>query len=160
MKATLSVETNTGPAFDEVRATRLLGDLVRICREGEELFRSAAERCGCDGLRGHLMERAQQRAGFHAALGTLQRRHGATGAQALESLTGWVEGWETFVPSSDDALLQEAEKHEAEASRRYRLVLEEYPGCFAADVSVLAFHLRQIGRSQEFLRNLHATVAG
>ena len=157
MNATINEVSAKTPDATEIRASRMLGDLIRICRDGEEIHRSAAERCTSDSLRAVLMERSHQRAGFVAALQTLQRRHGASNREA-GSVAGavqraWTELRAALTPTSDDAILVELDDHEASAIQGYRGILEDFPiGLYAADAAVISFHLREIGRSRDGLR--------
>ncbi|BCU76286.1 hypothetical protein llg_10010 [Luteolibacter sp. LG18] len=112
------------------------------------------------------MERSHQRAGFVAALQTLQRRHGDS-AREGGSVTGavhraWNELRDVFSPSSDDSILGELDAHEATAIQSYRNILDDFPaGLYPADAAVISFHLREIGRSRDGLRALQsASVTG
>jgi len=151
----------------ETRASRMLGDLIRVCRDGEDFHRSAAERCASDNLRGHLMERSHQRAGFVAALQTLQRRHGEEDVQDGGSAGAavhrtWNELRDAFAPATDEAILAELDSCEASAIQGYRNILEDFPtGRYPADAAVISFHLREIGRCRDGLRALQtANLAG
>ncbi|MGC4015707.1 MAG: PA2169 family four-helix-bundle protein [Luteolibacter sp.] len=137
----------------EIRASRMLGDLIRICRDGEDFHRSAAERCASDSLRAHLMERSHQRAGFGSALQTLQRRHGEESVEATTRT--WTEMRQAFAPISDESILAELDASEASTLQGYRKVLEDFPtGSYPADGAVISFHIREIGRCRDGLRAL------
>lgn len=167
---TLVAESSARSSFSdssETRASRMLGDLIRLCRDGEDFHRSAAERCSSDNLRGHLMERSHQRAGFVAALQTLQRRHGEEsvhegGTAGAAGHRTWNELRDVFAPATDEAILSELDSCEASAIQGYRNVLDDFPtGRYPTDAAVISFHLREISRSRDGLRGLQtANLAG
>lgn len=144
----------------EIRASRMLGDLIRFCRDGEAFHRAAAERCSSDSMRTLLMERSHQRAGFVAALQTLQRRHGEESVREDGPVTAaahrsWNEMRNAFPPVTDEAILSELDASEGSAIQGYRNVLDDFPtGLYPADAAVISFHLREIGRSRDSLRTL------
>ncbi|MFD0893292.1 PA2169 family four-helix-bundle protein [Luteolibacter ambystomatis] len=166
MNTTVAEPSAKSPDATEVRASRMLGDLIRVCRDGEDFHRSAAERCVSDSMRAHLMERSHQRAGFVAALQTLQRRHGGDSVRESGSVAAahrtWNEMRDAFSPITDEAILSDLDAAEASAIQGYRNILNDFPaGLYPADAAVIAFHLREIGRSRDSLRALQtANLAG
>lgn len=157
MSATAAVEIKKPVDGTEVRAIRMLGDLIRVCRDGEDGYRAAADRCQTEAHRDFFTDRSHQRAGFVSALQTLQRRHGEDHAVESGSLGGtlhraWLEIRDTMTSAGDEEILDEMLRADCSAVQTYRDILDDYPvGLYPADASVIAFHLREIGRARDGL---------
>ncbi|HEY8961053.1 MAG TPA: PA2169 family four-helix-bundle protein [Luteolibacter sp.] len=155
-------EPSSDPPADstEQRTHRLLGDLIRVCRDSEETFRLASERDEFAWLKADLLRRSVQRAGFAAALQTLLLHHGVASPVYGGSLTGalhrkWVEWRDTFKAPSTDAMLEELIQSETATLRAYRDTMEVYPvGLYPQDAAVIAFHAREIERTLNELQSL------
>jgi uncharacterized protein (TIGR02284 family) len=140
----------------DARACLQLSELIRVCLDAEDLYQSAAERCRCDVLRGRLMEKSHQRAGFVAALQTFQRRHGQNDPDEANSLSAmarlaWAELTSVFKTTADEEILHEIDNQERRAIKVYGAILREYPSdSFPEESSVISFQLRHILRDRDY----------
>jgi uncharacterized protein (TIGR02284 family) len=155
-------EPSSDPPADstEQRTHRLLGDLIRVCRDSEETFRLASERDELTWLKADLLRRSIQRAGFAAALQTLLHHHGVSSPAHGGSLAGtlhrkWVEWRDHFKAPTTEVMLEELIQSESAVLRAYRDTLEVYPvGLYPQDAAVIAFHSREIERTLNGLQSL------
>jgi len=155
-------EPSSDPPADstEQRTHRLLGDLIRVCRDSEETFRLASERDEFAWLKADLLRRSVQRAGFAVALQTLLQHHGVSSPAQSGSLAGalhrkWVEWRDNFKAPSTETMLEELIQSEAAALRAYHDTKEVYPvGLYPQDAAVIAFHAREIDRTMQELQSL------
>lgn len=138
----------------EARVARLLGDLIKVCRDGEEGYRFAAERVGDDAARDWLIHRSHQRAGFASALETLRIRHGG-GREESGTLGGtlhraWLGVRDWVSPAEISLVFDEIERGETSAIEAYRDILDDFPaGLYPTDAAVIEYQLREITRSRE-----------
>jgi uncharacterized protein (TIGR02284 family) len=164
--AAILAEPASDPPTDstEQRTRRLLGDLIRVCRDGEEAFRLASEREEFAWLKADFLRRSSQRAGFAAALQTLLLRHGVESPVETGSLAGslhrkWIEWRGTFKSPTPESMLDELFNHESAALRAYRDTAEVFPkGLYPQDASVIAFHAREIERTLHELQSLAVSI--
>lgn len=155
-------EPSSDPPADstEQRTHRLLGDLIRACRDSEETFRLASERDELAWLKADLLRRSIQRAGFATALQTLLHHHGVTSPTHSGSLAGtlhrkWVEWRENFKTPTTEVMLEELIQSESAVLRAYRDTMEVYPvGLYPQDAAVIAFHAREIERTLNEVQSL------
>lgn len=140
----------------EVHAIRMLGHLIRVCRDGEEGYRAAAEHSETESLREFFSLRYQQRTGFISALQTLQRRHGAEHVVQAGSLGGsihraWCELKGSLASATDEEIIDERRHAECVSVQTYRDILDDYPTLYPTDASVIAYQLREISRARDGL---------
>lgn len=107
--------------------TSVLNDLIETCRDGENGFRTAAEKVKDPSLKALFTKYSSQRAGYVQELSSLVSSLGETPAQsghvAATLHRGWMGLKEALSKDEDTALINEAEAGEDAAMKAYREAL-------------------------------------
>jgi uncharacterized protein (TIGR02284 family) len=104
--------------------TDVLNELIEICRDGEQGFRTAAAGIGDPTLRRLFESYAEQRASFARELQAEVARRGGEPARSGDALgalhRGWMKIREAASGNDEAAILAECERGEDAAVRAYR----------------------------------------
>jgi uncharacterized protein (TIGR02284 family) len=111
----------------DIRST--LNGLIETLKDGEEGFRTSADKLQDPALRAHFHSFASQRASFAIALqGEVARIGGepeTKGSTAASLHRGWIDLKSSVVGNSDHSILEEAERGEDSAVKNYRDALSK-----------------------------------
>jgi uncharacterized protein (TIGR02284 family) len=115
--------------MENSRVVEVLNDLIETSKDGEQGFRTSAERVESSSLRQTLEKRAQECATAAAELQALVRQYGGSpedsGSVAGAVHRGWVKLVGAVTGSDDKAILNECERGEDAALARYRAAARE-----------------------------------
>jgi uncharacterized protein (TIGR02284 family) len=111
-------------ATEEREVSGVLNDLIETCKDGEQGFRSAAEKAKASSLKSLFAQYAAQRAEYARELQGLVRQMGgdpATSGHVAGTLhRGWLNLKEALTKNEDKALIDECEAGEDAAVKNYR----------------------------------------
>lgn len=111
----------------DIRST--LNGLIETLKDGEEGFRTSADKLEDPALRAQFHSFASQRTAFASALQVEVSRIGGqpetTGSTAGSFHRGWIDLKSSVMGSSDHAILEEAERGEDSAVKAYRDALSK-----------------------------------
>lgn len=104
--------------------TSVLNELIETCRDGENGFRTAAEKVKDPTLKSLFLKYSSQRAGFVQELSSLVSSLGEkpaeSGHMAATLHRGWMGLKEALSSDEDTALINEAEAGEDAAMKAYK----------------------------------------
>jgi uncharacterized protein (TIGR02284 family) len=104
-----------------------LNNLIQICRDGQEGFRTAAEGVSNPGLKGQFERYSRQRASFAGELRDEVRRMGGEAAEGGSVSGSFHRGWlglkAALTGEDERAVLGECERGEESALAAYRAAL-------------------------------------
>lgn len=111
-------------ATEEREVSSVLNDLIETCKDGEQGFRSAAEKAKASSLKSLFAQYAAQRAEYARELQGLVSQMGgdpATSGHVAGTLhRGWLNLKEALTKNEDKALIDECEAAEDAAVKNYR----------------------------------------
>jgi uncharacterized protein (TIGR02284 family) len=146
-----------------VRST--INDLIETCKDGDEGFRTAAEKVKDATIKSDFLKFALQRAGF---AGELQAEVTRLGGEPAKSGTttgaihrGWIDLKSAVTGSSDHSILEEAERGEDAAVKNYRDALaKNLPADIEAIVSNQLREIQQTHNTVKAMRDRGKTMTG
>ena len=104
--------------------SNVLNDLIETCKDGEEGFRTSAEKVKDSSLKSLFSKYAAQRAGFvkelQAAVSQLGEKPAESGHVAAGLHRGWIRLKEALASDEDTAIINEAEAGEDAAMKSYK----------------------------------------
>ena len=113
----------------EKQTTSVLNDLIETCKDGEQGFRTAAEKAKDSSLKSLFMEYAAQRAEYARELQSVVAEFGddpaTTGHVSAAIHRGWINLKEALSKNEDKALIDECEAGEDAAVKNYREALSK-----------------------------------
>jgi uncharacterized protein (TIGR02284 family) len=116
--------TNTGTALDTKEVISILNGLIETSKDGEEGFRTAAEKVKDPSLKATFAKYSTQRATFARELQSAVSGLGgdpATSGHVVASLhRGWINLKEALAKDEDTAIVNECEAGEDAAMKNYR----------------------------------------
>ncbi len=116
-------------ATDNKDVTSVLNDLIETCKDGEEGFKTAAERAKDSSLKSLFSKYASQRASYVTELQSAVRALGedpATSGHVAASLhRGWINLKEALAKDEDKAIIFECESGEDSAMKSYKEALSK-----------------------------------
>lgn len=105
-------------------AISVLNNLIETCKDGEEGFRTSAEKAKDSSLKSLFSKYATQRAGYIQELTSAVTQLGGDPAQSGHVVAalhrGWINLKEAFARDEDKAIIFEAESGEDAAMKAYR----------------------------------------
>jgi uncharacterized protein (TIGR02284 family) len=112
------------------RVISLLNDLIEVCKDGQNGFRTAAEGLKDSALRDKCLQYAEQRGQFARELQDEVRQLGG-GAETKGSVAGalhrgWIDIKAAVTGKDDDAIIAECERGEDVAKETYEKAVNEY----------------------------------
>ncbi len=114
-------------ATETKEVTSVLNNLIETCRDGDNGFKSAAEKVKDPSLKALFLRYSAQRAGYVQELSTfvssLGEKPADTGHVAATLHRGWMGLKEALSKDEDTALIDEAEAGEDAAMKAYREAL-------------------------------------
>jgi len=120
------VATETNDTKDVVS---VLNDLIETCKDGEQGFRTAAEKAKDSSLKSLFSKYASQRAGYVTELQSAVRDIGgdpATSGHVAATLhRGWINLKEALSRDEDKAIINECESGEDAAIKNYKDALSK-----------------------------------
>jgi len=120
------VATETNDTKDVVS---VLNDLIETCKDGEQGFRTAAEKAKDSSLKSLFSKYASQRAGYVTELQSAVRDMGgdpATSGHVAATLhRGWINLKEALSRDEDKAIINECESGEDAAIKNYKDALSK-----------------------------------
>jgi uncharacterized protein (TIGR02284 family) len=139
----MATETN-----DTKAVVSVLNDLVETCKDGEQGYKTAAEKAKDSSLKSLFSKYASQRAGYVQELQSAVRELGGdpatTGHVAATLHRGWINLKEALSKDEDKAIIDECESGEDAAVKNYKDALSKsLPG------NVLSLVQRQFSGIQE-----------
>jgi uncharacterized protein (TIGR02284 family) len=140
----------------------VLNDLIEICRDGEQGFRTAATGIGDPRLRRLFESYAEQRASFARELQAEVARRGDEPARSGDAAgalhRGWMKIREAVSGNDEAAILAECERGEAAAVRAYRTAVDQrIPGDTA---DLVERQYVQVKDAHDHVRMLERSHAG
>jgi uncharacterized protein (TIGR02284 family) len=141
--------------------TKILNNLIEICKDGQEGFRDAAENAKHSDLKTLFASYSLQRAKFAGDLQQLVIHLGeepdTTSSVASVIHRGWIDLKSAFTHGSDHAILTECERGEDHAVSAFRSALAE---TLPADVrSIVAEQSEKVQASHDDMRNRRDAAA-
>ena len=116
-------------ATDNKDVTSVLNDLIETCKDGEQGFRTAADKAKDSSLKSLFSKYASQRAGYVQELQSAVRELGeepATSGHVAATLhRGWINLKEALSKDEDKALIFECESGEDAAMKNYKDALSK-----------------------------------
>lgn len=116
-------------ATDNKDVINVLNDLIETCKDGEQGFRTAAEKAKDSSLKSLFSKYASQRAGYVQELQSAVRELGgdpATSGHIAATLhRGWINLKEALAKDEDKALIFECESGEDAAMKNYKDALSK-----------------------------------
>ncbi len=113
----------------EKQTTSVLNDLIETCKDGEQGFRTAAEKAKDSSLKSLFAEYASQRAEYARELQSIVAEFGedpaTTGHVSATLHRGWIHLKEALSKNEDKALIDECEAGEDAAVKNYREALSK-----------------------------------
>lgn len=139
---------------EEIIAT--LNDLIETCKDGEDGFRTAAERVADAGLRTLFHTYERQRAQFAAELQEIVERLGGSpeksGSAGRAIHRGWMDIKPAVTKGAAASIVSEAERGEDQAVKSYR---EALGSGLPPDIrSVIERQFRQVREAHDRVRSL------
>lgn len=117
-------ETMNRTTTDKAEAVKVLNELIEVCKDGEYGFRECAEHAKAPDIKSTLGERARDCASAAAELQRLVATYGgkpeASGTAGGAIHRGWVSLRTALTKKDDQAVLEEAERGEDAALKKYR----------------------------------------
>jgi uncharacterized protein (TIGR02284 family) len=114
---------------DTKGVTSVLNDLIETCKDGEQGFRTAADKAKDSSLKSLFSKYASQRAGYVQELQSAVRELGgdpATTGHVVATLhRGWINLKEALSKDEDKALINECESGEDAAMKNYKDALSK-----------------------------------
>jgi uncharacterized protein (TIGR02284 family) len=152
-------------ATEEKEVRSALNDLIETCKDGEQGFRSAAEKAKESSLKSLFSKYAAQRAEYAQELQSLVTQLGgdpATSGHVAGTLhRGWLNLKEALSKNEDRALIDECEAGEDAAVKNYREARSKaLPANLAAIVQRQALGVEEAHRTLSDLKHGRATAAG
>jgi uncharacterized protein (TIGR02284 family) len=133
---------------DTKEVTSVLNDLIETCKDGEQGFKTAAERAKDSSLKSLFSKYASQRAGYVQELQSAVRELGgdpATSGHVAATLhRGWINLKEALSKDEDKAIINECESGEDAAVKNYKDALSK-----SLPASVLSLVQKQFSGIQE-----------
>ena len=146
-------------ANDNEATRSTLNDLIETCKDGEEGFRSGAEKLKQREVHLLFLELSQQRSRF---AGELQAEVTNMGGEPAKSGTtagaihrGWIGLKSAVTGDSDHAILEEAERGEDAAVKNYREALGKKLPDYIQEIVLRQF--REIEQAHRTVRELRDT---
>ena len=147
---------------DTKAVTSVLNDLIETCKDGEQGFRTAAERAKDSSLKSLFSKYASQRAGYVQELQSAVRELGGdpatTGHIAATLHRGWINLKEALSKDEDKAIINECESGEDAAMKNYKDALSK-----SLPANVLSLVQKQFSGVQEahgVIRDLKHSLQG
>jgi uncharacterized protein (TIGR02284 family) len=147
---------------DTKEVTSVLNDLIETCKDGEQGFRTAAEKAKDSSLKSLFSKYASQRAGYVTELQSLVRELGGdpatTGHVAATLHRGWINLKEALSKDEDKAIVNECESGEDAAIKNYKDALSK-----SLPANVLSLVQKQFAGVQEahgVVRDLKHSMQG
>jgi uncharacterized protein (TIGR02284 family) len=116
-------------ATDNNDVISVLNDLIETCKDGEQGFRTAAEKVKDSSLKSLFSKYASQRAGYVTELQAAVRELGgdpATSGHVAATLhRGWINLKEALAKDEDKAIIFECESGEDAAMKSYKEALSK-----------------------------------
>jgi len=149
--------------IDELRST--LNDLIETCKDGEQGFRTAAEKLQDTSIRAQFRTFGQQRAHFAGELQAEVTRLGdepaTSGSTSGAIHRGWIGLKSALTGDSDQAILDEAERGEDIAVKSYRDALSKHlPGDLEEIVDRQYRDVVQVHNMVRSMRETAKTMSG
>ncbi len=117
-------ETMDRTTTDKAEAVKVLNQLIEVCKDGEYGFGECAEHAKAPDVKATLRERARDCAAAAAELQRLVATYGgkpeASGTATGAIHRGWVSLRTVLTKKDDQAVLEEAERAEDSALKKYR----------------------------------------
>jgi uncharacterized protein (TIGR02284 family) len=149
-------------ASEAREVSEVLNELIRICRDGEQGFRTAATGIGDPTLRRLFESYAEQRASFARVLQAEVARRGDEPARSGDPAgalhRGWMKIREAVAGNDEAAILAECERGEDAAVRAYRDAADQRLPRDTADLVERQYV--QVKDAHDHLRILERSHAG
>ena len=150
-------------ATEEIRS--VLNDLIETCKDGEQGFRTAAEKATESSLKSLFAKYAAQRAEYAQELQSLVTQLGgdpATSGHVAGTLhRGWINLKEALSKNEDKAIIDECEAGEDAAVKNYREArAKALPANVAAIVQRQAAGVEEAHKALSDLKHGRAATAG
>ena len=147
----------------EVRS--ILNDLIETCKDGDEGFRSAAEKLKDSAIRSQFIQFSRQRAQFAGELQAEVTRMGGEPATSGSTTGAMHRGWiglkSALTGDNDHSILEEAERGEDAAVKNYRDALSKgLPGDIEAIVHRQLREIQQTHNTVRTIRDRGQTMTG
>ncbi len=127
--AFVSIEQEIQLATETKDVTSVLNELIETCKDGENGFRTAAEKVKDPSLKAMFSKYASQRAGYvqelTSAVSSLGEKPSESGHVAAVLHRGWMGLKEALTKDEDTALVNEAEAGEDMAMKAYKEALSK-----------------------------------
>jgi uncharacterized protein (TIGR02284 family) len=152
-------------ATEEKEVRSVLNDLIETCKDGEQGFRTAAEKAKESSLKTLFAKYAAQRAGYAQELQSLVTQMGgdpATSGHVAGTLhRGWINLKEALSKNEDKAIIDECEAGEDAAVKNYREARGKVlPANVAAIVQRQALGVDEAHKALSDLKHGRAATAG
>jgi uncharacterized protein (TIGR02284 family) len=152
-------------ATEEKEVRSVLNDLIETCKDGEQGFRTAAEKAKESSLKSLLAKYAAQRAEYAQELQSLVTQMGgdpATSGHVAGTLhRGWLNLKEALSKNEDKALIDECEAGEDAAVKNYREARGKgLPANVATIVQRQALGVEEAHKALSDLKHGRAATAG
>jgi uncharacterized protein (TIGR02284 family) len=152
-------------ATEEKEVRGVLNDLIETCKDGEQGFRTAAEKAKESSLKTLFAKYAAQRAGYAQELQSLVTQMGgdpATSGHVAGTLhRGWINLKEALSKNEDKAIIDECEAGEDAAVKNYREARgKALPANVAAIVQRQALGVEEAHKALSDLKHGRAATAG
>jgi uncharacterized protein (TIGR02284 family) len=152
----------TSSTDDTKDVTSVLNDLIETCKDGEQGFRTAAEKAKDSSLKSLFSKYSSQRAAYVTELQSLVRELGGdpatTGHIAATLHRGWINLKEALSKDEDKAIVNECESGEDAAIKNYKDALSK-----SLPANVLSLVQKQFSGIQEahgVVRDLKHSMQG
>ncbi len=147
---------------DTKEVTSVLNDLIETCKDGEQGFKTAAERAKDSALKSLFSKYASQRGNYVQELQSAVRELGGdpatTGHVAATLHRGWINLKEALSKDEDKAIINECESGEDAAMKNYKEALSK-----SLPANVLSLVQKQFSGVQEahgVIRDLKHSLQG
>lgn len=152
-------------AMEEKEVRSVLNDLIETCKDGEQGFRTAAEKAKESSLKSLFAKYAAQRAEYAQELQAVVTQMGgdpATSGHVAGTLhRGWLNLKEALTKNEDKALIDECEAGEDAAVKNYREARgKALPANVAAIVQRQALGVEEAHKTLSDLKHGRAAIAG
>lgn len=152
-------------ATEEKEIRSVLNDLIETCKDGEQGFRTAAEKAKESSLKSLFAKYASQRAEYAQELQSLVTQLGgdpATSGHVAGTLhRGWINLKEALSKNEDKAIIDECEAGEDAAVKNYREArAKALPANVAAIVQRQAAGVEEAHKALSDLKHGRAATAG
>jgi uncharacterized protein (TIGR02284 family) len=121
---TIDRTTTAGATLDQKDVVKLLNDLIEVSKDGEFGFKECAEQAKSPDIKSTLSQRSRDCAAGAAELQRLVTTYGGkpeTGGSASGAIhRGWVSVRTALTSKDDLAVLEESERGEDSALKKYR----------------------------------------